>query len=210
MTTWADFLSELRADLQDTSSVKRWSDQTLYLYTKDAIRDYSTWFPKRVDQYAMTLVNGACALPLNFIGAIHVEAPQGTFLQPRREIPGSKLRTGKYYFIEGGNLYLGDPALADPLLTYLASREVPASETDDTFVMEVSDADLELIRLYAKGKAYEQLRSKQASLDRFKLGSGGRDDNPVAPEVEDLMAVYHGKIAERIPGGNIELYRTGR
>ena len=111
----------------------------------------------------------------------------------RREVPGTKLRTGKYYFIEGGNLYLGDPALDEPYLTYSASRAVPTSETDDTFVFEVPDADLELIRLYVKAKVYEQLRSSQASLDRFKLGSGSREDNPIAPEVDDLMKIYHGK-----------------
>jgi hypothetical protein len=62
--------------------------------------------------------------------------------------------------------------------------------------------------LYVKAKVYEQMRSRQASLDRFKLGNGARDDNPLTPEVDDLMKVYHEKIAERIPGGNIELYRS--
>jgi hypothetical protein len=209
MTTWADFLSDIRADLQDTSTTnKRWTDAMLYVYTKDAIRDYSTWFPKRVDKYAMTLTDGVYALPLNFLQEIRVEAPQDTFLVHRREIPGTKLRTGKYYFIEGGNLYLGDPALDEPYLTYYASREVPASETDETFVFEIPDADMELVRLYVKAKVYEQMRSRQASLDRFKLGNGSRDDNPLTPEVDDLMKVYHEKIAERIPGGNIELYRS--
>ena len=210
MTTWAEFLSDLRADLQDTSASKRWTDVTLYVYTKDAIRDYSTWFPKRVDKYAMTLTDGVYALPLNFLQEIRVEAPQGTFLVHRRETPGTKVRTGKYYFIEGGNLYLGDLALDEPYLTYLASRAVPTSETDNDFVFEVPDADLELVRLYVKAKVYEQMRSRTAALDRFKLGSGSRDDNPLAPEVADLMKIYHQKISERIPGGNIELYRSNK
>ena len=75
-------------------------------------------------------------------------------------------------------------------------------------MLDIPDPDLELIRLYVKAKVYEQMRSRTAALDRFKLGSGSRDDNPIAPEVADLMKVYHSKIAERIPGGNIELYRT--
>ena len=78
----------------------------------------------------------------------------------------------------------------------------------DAFVFEVPDADLELIRLYVKAKVYEQMRSKQAALDRFKLGSGSREDNPIAPEVEDLMKIYHEKIMERIPGGDIELFQV--
>ncbi len=47
--------------------------------------------------------------------------------------------------------------------------------------------DEELIRLYVKAKATEQIRTQQSSLDRFKPGNGGRDDNPMNPEVRDLM-----------------------
>lgn len=216
MTTWAEFLLDLRTDLQDTSTTQRWSDKILWVYTKDAIRDYSTWFPKRVDRYAMTLVNGVYALPLNFLVEIHVEAPDGNYLEKRQEIPGTKLRKRLvapimpfYYFVEGGNLYLGAPS-DEVHMTYQASRTVPTSETHAAFVFEISDSDLELVRLYVKAKVYEQMRSRTAALDRFKLGSGKRDDNPLAPEVADLMLVYHQKIAERYPGGNIALYRSGR
>jgi hypothetical protein len=220
MTTWADFLGDLRNDLQDTAVTNpRWSDKTLWVYTKDAVRDYSTWFPKRIDQYAMAPANGAYPLPLNFLLEIFVEAPLNKFLEKRREIPGTRLKQltafngyyarENYYYVEGGNLYLGSPS-DEVFLTYQASRDVPISETDTAFVFEVPDTDLEVVRLYVKAKVYEQMRSRSASLDRFKQGQGARDDNPITPEVADLMAVYHQKIAERFPGGNIELYRSGR
>ena len=71
-------------------------------------------------------------------------------------------------------------------------------------------ADIELIRLYVVAKAYAQMRAKQSSLDRFKVGTGKRDDNPVAPEVTSLMDDYREKIAERIAGGYIALERLQR
>ncbi len=217
MTNWAEFLADLRSDLQDTTSATpRWTDKVLWVYAKDAIRDYSTWFPKRIDRYAMTLTAGTRALPLDFLVDIHVESPKDTYLERRKEIPGTKLKAGKYYFVEGGNLYLGSPS-DEVYLTYQASRPVPPDPTvvvdpppEEEFVFEISDADMELIRLYVKAKVYEQMRSRTAALDRFKLGSGKRDDNPLQPEVADLMEIYHQKIAERFPGGNIELYRSGR
>jgi hypothetical protein len=76
--------------------------------------------------------------------------------------------------------------------------------------MTVPDADLELIRLYVKAKVYAQMRSRQASLDRFKVGSGVRDDNPLHPEVEDVWADYNKAIITRQTGGVILLYRLRR
>jgi len=210
MTTWASFLTDTRTDLQDTSVTSpRWTSKILYLYAKDGIRDYSTWFPKRTDRYAMSLLNGTFVLPLDFILEILVESPKGTYLERRKEIPGTKLRRSNYYFTEGGNLYLGAPS-DEVLLTYHSSRSVPTSEQDDAFIFDVPDVDMELIRLYVKAKVFEQMRSRSAALDRFKMGSGPRDDNPLQPEVADLMAVYYQKIAERTGGGVIELYRSGR
>ena len=47
--TWSELLADIRADLQDTGTTPRWSDKTLYVYAKDAMRDYSIWFPQRDD-----------------------------------------------------------------------------------------------------------------------------------------------------------------
>ena len=69
---------------------------------------------------------------------------------------------------------------------------------------------MELIRLYVKASCYEQMRSKQANLDRFKLGTGARDDNPIEPETRNLMVEYQWKITQRVAGGMIKLYRVGR
>ena len=48
----------------------------------------------------------------------------------------------------------------------------------------------------------------QSAQDRYKLGSGSRDDNPLLPEVENLMESYEKKMAERHQGGAIMLQRV--
>jgi hypothetical protein len=87
---------------------------------------------------------------------------------------------------------------------------IPSTYLSTSTVMTFPTSDEELIRLYVKAKANEQTRTKQSALDAFKLGSGRRDDNPVAKEVGTLMDEYYAKIAERTPGGFVSLYRPGR
>lgn len=212
MTTWAELLADIRVDVKDTGDTPKFSDALIYVYVKDAIRDYSIWFPQRLDHVALVLASSKCALPSNYIQEIYVECPAGTYLEKRPERPGVRFPTqfrNYYYYIQGGSLYLSSPTDETVYLTYLASHDVPASVDDNSCVLTIPDADIELIRLYAKAQMYGQLRAKQAELDRFKP-KGTRDDNPVTPEVGDLMAVYHAKIAERVRGGNILLYRKGR
>lgn len=208
MTIWSDFLAEIRTDLKDTGATPRWSDALVFVYTKDGIRDYSQWFPRRIDRVAISATNGAYALPTDFIEEIHVECPINTYLEKRVERPGVRQNSYRYgYYIQGGSLY--HSPLETIYLTYLACHPVPTSEDDDVFTFTIPDVDMELIRLYVKALCYGQLRSRQASLDRFKT-SGQRDDNPVILETENLMDTYHAKIAERIRGGMISLYRPGR
>ena len=107
-------------------------------------------------------------------------------------------------------MYLnGDPLDGyDVLLSYDAFHDTPATK-DAVFTLTVPTADEELLRLYVRAKAYGQTRSVQSSLDRFKLGAGRRDDNPLEPEFGNLMDEYQAKIAERYPGGVVKLYRPG-
>lgn len=215
MTTWADLLADIRADLQDTAvapATPKWSDSMLYLYAKDAIRDYSTWFPKRADRLEIAPIDGAYPLPNDFIEDINVEQPIDTYLVRRPNRPGSQYLTSSlahFYTIQGGSIYLSSPS-EDPIyLSYFCTHPVPASESDDTTVLTIPDMDLELVRLYVKAKVYAQMRGRQSALDRFKV-TGRRDDNPLEPETGDLMEDYRRKIAERLPGGEITLHLNGR
>ena len=86
-------------------------------------------------------------------------------------------------------------------------HELPADVHDTSFEFSYPSRDDELIRLYIRAKACGQMRSGQASLDRFALGAGDRDDNPLLPETNHLMEDYEKKIYDRYGGGIIMLYR---
>lgn len=205
---WATFLSALRQDLKDTGATPRWSDELLHTYTVDAVADYSRWLPRRIDRVTLTLTGGVYPLPSDFIRVIAVESPIDAVIEEGDIVPGRR-RSRNAYMLSGGNLYFVQVPASDVLLTYYALHPSPANKDDTAFVFTVPAVDLELLRLYIKGKCYEHLRSRTASLDRFKLG-GSRDDNPITPEVDDLLGEYRRKIAERMPGGSITLYRRGR
>ena len=77
MTTWANLLADIRVDLKDTGTTNRWTDAALLLWAKDAIRDYSQYFPRYMSRVALTLSTNKYALPSDFLGAINVECPLG-------------------------------------------------------------------------------------------------------------------------------------
>lgn len=207
MTTWGDFLTAIRNDLQDTGTQPRWSDQVLHLYLCDAIRDYSQYFPRRIDRFPIGNLNGAFPLPLDFVREVFVEW-DGKLLQRRQERPGVQFSTKplpQRYYIEGQNLYLDGPA--DTIyLTYLAVHPVPPTVDDKTFNLTIPARDDELIRLYVMGRVHAQMRARQSRLDRFDQSSGRRDDNPLRPEVNQWFMEYRQKVAERIGSRVIYLH----
>ena len=214
-TTWAQFLKDLREDLQDSGSSPRWTSYLLWLYTKDAINDYSLWFPRRIDSVELVASGTGYALPDDFSTDIYVESPKDTFLERRLPTTGRKFLAQSspyFYYLDGGKLYLNSTTVTDgPYLTYYAIHDVPTSEkTTPTFTFTIPDSDLELIRLYVRAQVHTQMRSKQARLDRFEPGSGRRDDNPLHPEANTLLDEYYNKVSLRVGGGAVRLHRTGR
>lgn len=216
MNTWDSFLAKLREDIQDTSTDKpRWSSKLLWLYTCDAIRDYSAYFPMRIDRVVLELANDKYTLPSDFLEALAVENPSDRFLTPRQETPGRRYvnrpaSKATLYYVEGLYLYLNGLADGDVLLTYYATHPVPTSESNTTFEFTVPDRDEELLRIYVRAQVYTQMRAKTSRLDRFDQGSGRRDDNPLTPETKNLMDDYYRKVAERLPVNFVSLYRVGK
>jgi len=213
MTTWADLLADLRVDLKDTSTTSpRWSDDALFLWTRDAIRDYSMHLPITGKRAELSISGDSYPLPTDYLKVERVESPTGRFLEERGDRPGVRYYDPSMpyrFYIIRTNLYLDGPIVEgdDVQLTYTARHYVPI-DTDDATTLTIPSDDEELIRLYVKAKAAEQFRTQQATLDRFKP-AGSRDDNPMYPEAEALMSEYRRKVAERIAGGVVYLYRRG-
>lgn len=208
-TTWATFISDIRAFLKDEGDVQKYSDHLIYVYTCDAVRDYSNWFPRvlRVEIQADT--DGLFPLPDKLLHIKSVEYPEGTFLKPRIARPGYAFRTmtrPTHFWQVGGSIKLNAEVDGSIYLTYDAMHEYPASSTDYSFVFTIPDFDMELLHLYVRAQCLEHTRSRQSNLDRFKR-TGRRDDNPLDLEVRSLMDEYYAKISERSRGGVIYLYR---
>jgi hypothetical protein len=183
----------------------------LFLYTKDAIGEYSRDFPRRVDRATVVATGGVYALPSDYIEDIYVECPLDTYLTRREIIPGkiyTAQGTPSSYYVSGGNIYFDATPTDTVLLTYFAEHAMPAAVDDTEFAFTMSDSDVNLlIRFYVKAVVHLQMRAKQSRLDRFKSGSGQRDDNPLMPETVDMMAEYNQRVANKLSGGVIKLYR---
>ena len=213
-TTWANLLTDVRAELEDTDEdAYEWSDALLYIWLKDAIADYSLYNPVTKRDTLSVIADASYAFPTDYLVDLNVEAPAGTYLRKRFISPGRKFirTTGDpvYYWIIGSVLYLNSTTTDDVYLTYQGLHEWPDAVDDTTHEFNtLPPRDEELIRLYMRAKAYQQMRSGQSNLDRFALGSGDRDDNPLTPEYDNLMEDYERKIYERYGGGVVVLYRA--
>ena len=207
MTTWASFLDAIRAYLKDDQENPKYSDHLIYLYTVDAIRDYSQWFP-RERRVEIEPLDGGYPAPEDMVDVRVVEYPEGTYLKTRVARPGYTFRTlpsPTLYWVEGNTLYINSEPKRPLFLTYGGIHAYPTSDEDEEFEFTVPSRDIELINIYVRAKCLEQTRTRQSSLDRFKR-RGSRDDNPMMPETVSLMDEYYNKIAERSTGGIIYLY----
>ena len=202
---WSDLKIELRIELDDSGATPKWDDATLFTYLREALADYSQYFPLVSEVAALTvsLTNPLkYCLPTDFLEENQVQSPAGNILELRRGRSGSRLSSGEhplFYYVDGTFLFLdANPGSSAVLMTYDAIHSMPANMTDDAFVLSVPSVDIELIKLYIVGKVNTRQRNAQSRLDRFKLGTGTREDNPMRMETEDFFARYYQKIAERM------------
>jgi hypothetical protein len=210
---WADFLSEVREELDDTSASPKWSDAILYTYTREALSDYSRHLPYK--KYGVVLTRDVSntkkyALPPDFMFEFSVESPAGKFLEPLRSRPGVLTQAGHrilFYRVEPPYLYVDAETSDDLILGYGAYHLAPAGKDDSTFALTFPLEDAEIIKLYLEAKINSRIRNSQARLDRFKIGAGSRTDNPIANEVEDFFARYREKLAMRVTAQSVELSR---
>lgn len=215
MSTWEQLLSDIRSDLRDNGSQQRWSNDALFLWAKDAIADFSQYFPRQRRVKLQKAEDGdGYYLPDDFIRETLVETPEDTFLGKRILAPSSRSleqTTPTVYYIQEDRLYLnGDPLDEGVYLNYEAIHECPRRADDFSCRLSIARPDEELIRIYVKAKAVEQIRTQQSNLDRFRPGTGDRQDNPMEPENRVLMEAYYEKIAQRVSGKTLRIRLIGR
>lgn len=211
---WGEFLTELRGELNDTSATPKFSNDQLYVFLRDGTVSLSEWLPRDVGRLALTAEvtdTKKFALPSDFIEEYLVESPLDNALSFRFVRPGVRRSTSArplFYWTNAGFLFLdADPGANAVLISYYGVHGIPANAADTTFVLTIPLRDIELLKLYILGRAYQRERSRQSMLDRFKLGSGDRQDNPVSPEVNEYLQQFNEKLYERIGGKAVFLSR---
>jgi len=214
---WGDFLAELRTELSDTGATPKYSDELLFSYLRSGTVALSEWLPRdlnRVELVASVDDAKQFALPADFIEEYLVECPQDNALSVKHTRPGVRRTPSSrplFYWVNAGNLYLdADPGGNALLISYYGVHGLPANAADASFNLTVPLRDIELLQLYILGRAFQRERSRQSMLDRFKLGTSDRTDNPITPEVNDFLIQYHEKLQERVGGKTVFLQRERR
>lgn len=212
MNTWGALQSRIREELDDPAEPFTWSEDLLFYWLQDALADYSLHNPLEKVTDLTDKTGASYTLPVDLLAIKWVENPQGTFLSKRESRPNVRFRARgpkpRRYWMSNNKLMLELETADTVQLTYNGLHSAPTDVDNTTFELTVPLRDFELLSLYVRAKAYGRMRGKQSNLDRFTLGSGDRDDNPVQPEVDDLMNEYRTKIAERYSGGVITLFRS--
>jgi len=211
---WGDFLAEMREELNDTGATPKFSDELLFSYLRDGTVALSEWLPRDISRVELTASETDAkqfALPSNFLEEYLVECPLDNALSFRFARPGVRRTTSSrplFYWVNAGNLYLdADPGSNTVLISYYGVHGLPANAADTTFDLTVPLRDIELLKLYILGRVFQRSRSRQSMLDRFKVTSGERTDNPITPEVNEFMTQYQDKLQERVGGKVVFLHR---
>jgi hypothetical protein len=166
MTTRAQLRSIIREIL---SNDETWSESTINAWIAEAIRDYSTYFPRHVEatincvddtvEYSLTSYTG-------ILDVLRVEYPDGE--EPPRYLE-RRAETGTFedlpvYDVRGDppvTLVIGEEPDTgeDIILTYSATHTIV---TDDDTALTVRDEHFEAIRLFVQWKAIQGLEMEEA------------------------------------------------
>jgi len=184
-TTRGAWLTQARAELDDTGSTKLWSDTLLKQWLNEAIRDYARVVPL-YSTGSLTAVAGQATytLPSDLVELVRVEHPTNTFRVNQARVGGDwrvgtdtvpveDRRGGRYaYDVWGGTLELEPAPTADGEaigLRYLARRSEPTADSDN---LSVDDGDVELLTFYVAHRALTWISSQEAKRQAFERQRG--------------------------------------
>jgi hypothetical protein len=222
MTTRLDLRNLCRRRLGDLTAPYKWSDLQVNQWINDAIAEVSLHFPRLVTLEIETETGQQVyALPAGFRGVIHVEYPAGndpqTYLQPRDPRSPRWAGSACYAVLRRRDATPdeeGEPANADELLlsidpqdgetirlAYLAEHSYL---DDDADLNSVPERLLELLVLFVRWAAYQELAASESSdPDPTSLVSGTLELNAARAErlyrkqlQEALLAEGEGGVVE--------------
>lgn len=199
------------------------SDDELRDYVNDALRNYSLHFPpKKTVVLTLVAAQRQYTLPTDFKSVVQARYDRvvGNFTLYLTEMPykggestasswigfpklgilqspyAGRFYNGHYEIVDGQLSIDFDPAGDGDTITlhYEALLALPTSETAP---LGVPDDDLELLALYAEGKAWKTIEGRDANLSRFTDRTGRRDDLPTERMSTRLFNAYQQLLKER-------------
>jgi hypothetical protein len=188
MTMRGDIRSRARDELNDTGSVKVWSDALLDRWIGEAIREWSRQAPRDVTWQTTSTANvPSYALPFDVLEVVRVEHPPGLFrvrgglrdgdVAATADLGGTGgwlgLRPAQLSWEQwGGEVVLvpAPDASGETIeVRYKGAYSVPA---DDVTALDVAAADEEALVLYACGRALQWTALDEAKRQRFERQRG--------------------------------------
>lgn len=189
-----------RTELKDENR-KRYRDSHLNGWTHDAINDYARHFPRQGETAIACTAGTTCYRLLSDARSVqtvqYLDADSTSYCLEYKPFKGgetdaaalvygklglalrrpgiARLYPGHYGFRDGELLIDFEPEAGDSLIVRHGGRYI--LPPFDSMRLDVAE-DLELIRLYACGKATVRTEGQSANLQRRDEGSGQRDDNP--------------------------------
>jgi hypothetical protein len=162
--TKADLRALIRKVLTDAT---QWPDASLDQWITDSIRDYSIYFPRKVelvDDCAAGVRSYTVSTSSLFQGVVSVEYPYGQnparYLK-RKNVQEPNSDGGPYYDVvmEGGSIWLGETPTAaqDYRCVYLANHTPPAL---DVTALSMPDSHVDALKLYTVWQATIQIEAQ--------------------------------------------------
>ena len=163
-----------RRRLGDLTTPYKWSDEQLNQWINDAIADYSLHFP-RVQTQTISCSDDVRTFDLSsyFVSALSVEYPTGedppSYLKFRERTHPDFWQEDGYYFIEkekGADdlnlLYISEKPANGESIEVTFNAHHAFLDDDDTDENTVLERHLELIILFVRWKAYQELATTES------------------------------------------------
>lgn len=198
MSTKAELLAGLRIRLNDTAK-KRWNDEELNVYLVDAARDYSKYFPRKVEhQFTTDGTDNRYDVPEDLIDdQVHKITVVDENADVQETIPHKQIKnrgSSHFYEVIDQELVFGwIPATGlDMVVRYNATHTMP-----DSGQSSIPFEDEDLIYTYCMATAWQRIGGNDAGLSRWTEDQK-RDDSPLIPHYVSLWSKYNRLIEQKM------------